>query len=68
MAAGEHPLNRLSLPRTLVLEPFHRRRESPGSCDVGLVAAVPTFPAAVAACGLAGLATVIFLTTGNSTI
>jgi MFS family permease len=35
---------------------------------VALVAAAPTFPAAVAACGLAGVATVIFLTTGNSTI
>ena len=35
---------------------------------VGLVAVAPTFPAAVAACGLAGVATVIFLTTGNSTI
>ncbi len=35
---------------------------------VGLVAVAPTFPTAVAACGLAGVATVIFLTTGNSTI
>jgi MFS family permease len=35
---------------------------------VGLVAAAPTFPTAVAGCALAGVATVIFLTTGNSTI
>ena len=35
---------------------------------VGLVAVAPTFPAAVAACVLAGVATVIFLTTGNATI
>jgi MFS family permease len=35
---------------------------------VGLVAVAPTFPTAVAACGLVGVATVIFLTTGNSTI
>jgi MFS family permease len=35
---------------------------------LGLVAVAPTFPTAVAACGLAGVATVIFLTTGNSTI
>jgi MFS family permease len=35
---------------------------------VGLVAVAPTFPTAVAACVLAGVATVIFLTTGNATI
>jgi len=35
---------------------------------VGLVAAAPTFPTAVAACVLVGVATVIFLTTGNATI
>jgi MFS family permease len=35
---------------------------------VGLVAIAPTFPTAVAACGLVGVATVMFLTTGNSTI
>ncbi len=35
---------------------------------VGLVAAAPTLPAAVAACVLAGVASVIFLTTGNATI
>jgi predicted MFS family arabinose efflux permease len=35
---------------------------------VGLVAAAPTFPTAVAACVLAGAATLMFLTTGNSTI
>jgi predicted MFS family arabinose efflux permease len=35
---------------------------------VGLVAAAPTFPTAVAACVLAGTATLMFLTTGNSTI
>ena len=32
------------------------------------MAAAPTFPAAVAACVLAGVATLLFLTTGNSTI
>ena len=35
---------------------------------VSLVAAAPTLPAAIAACALAGLASVIFLTTGNATI
>jgi MFS family permease len=35
---------------------------------VGLVAVAPTFPTAVAACVLVGVATVIFLTTGNATI
>jgi MFS family permease len=35
---------------------------------VGLVAVAPTFPTAVAACVLAGVATVIFLTTGNATV
>ena len=35
---------------------------------VALLAAAPTFPTAVAACGLVGVATVIFLTTGNATI
>jgi predicted MFS family arabinose efflux permease len=35
---------------------------------VGLVAVAPTFPTAVAACVLVGVATVLFLTTGNSTI
>jgi len=35
---------------------------------VGLLAAAPTFPTAVAACVLVGAATVTFLTTGNSTI
>jgi hypothetical protein len=35
---------------------------------VGLVVAAPTFPTAVAACVLAGTATLMFLTTGNSTI
>ena len=35
---------------------------------VGLVAVAPTFPTAVAACVLVGVATVIFLTTGNTTI
>jgi MFS family permease len=35
---------------------------------VTLLAAAPTFPTAAAACGLAGVATVIFLTTGNATI
>lgn len=35
---------------------------------VGLVAAAPTLPTAVAACVLVGAATISFLTTGNSTI
>ncbi|HTF49150.1 MAG TPA: MFS transporter [Pseudonocardia sp.] len=35
---------------------------------VGLVAAAPTLPTAVAACTLVGAATITFLTTGNSTI
>jgi len=35
---------------------------------VGLVAVAPTFPTAVAACVLAGVATVMFLTTGNATV
>jgi MFS family permease len=35
---------------------------------VGLVAAAPTLVTAVAACALAGVATVLFLTTGNATI
>jgi MFS family permease len=35
---------------------------------VTLVAAAPTLPTAVAACGLAGAASVLFLTTGNATI
>ena len=35
---------------------------------VGLVAAAPGWPAAVAACVLAGAATITFLTTGNATI
>jgi len=35
---------------------------------VGLVAAAPTLPAAVAACVITGAASVVFLTTGNSTI
>jgi MFS family permease len=35
---------------------------------VGLVAAAPTLATAIAACVLAGVASVIFLTTGNSTI
>jgi MFS family permease len=35
---------------------------------VGLLAAAPTLPAAVAACVLTGAASVVFLTTGNSTI
>jgi MFS family permease len=35
---------------------------------VGLLAAAPTMPAAVAACVLVGTASVIFLTTGNATI
>src|ERR1700749_3985708 len=35
---------------------------------VGLVAAAPTLPTAIAACVLAGVASVIFLTTGNATI
>jgi MFS family permease len=35
---------------------------------VGLVAAAPTLPTAIAACGLTGAASVIFLTTGNATI
>jgi MFS family permease len=35
---------------------------------VGLVAAAPSWPAAVAACVLAGAATITFLTTGNATI
>src|SRR5271154_839316 len=35
---------------------------------VGLLAVAPTLATAIAACGLAGLASVIFLTTGNATI
>jgi MFS family permease len=35
---------------------------------VGLVAAAPAWPAAVAACVLAGVATITFLTTGNATV
>jgi MFS family permease len=35
---------------------------------VGLVAAAPTLPAAVAGCAITGAASVVFLTTGNSTI
>jgi MFS family permease len=35
---------------------------------VGLVAAAPTLATAIAACGLAGAASVLFLTTGNATI
>ncbi len=35
---------------------------------VGLLAAAPTLPAAVAACAITGAASVVFLTTGNSTI
>jgi MFS family permease len=35
---------------------------------VGLVVAAPSWPAAVAACVLAGAATITFLTTGNATI
>ncbi|MFC5826225.1 MFS transporter [Nonomuraea insulae] len=35
---------------------------------VGLVAAAPTLPTAVAACLLAGAASITFLTTGNSTV
>jgi predicted MFS family arabinose efflux permease len=35
---------------------------------VGLAAAAPTLPTAVAACALVGAATITFLTTGNSTI
>lgn len=35
---------------------------------VGLVAAAPTLPTAIAACVLVGVASVMFLTTGNSTI
>ena len=35
---------------------------------VGLVAAAPSWPAAVAACVVAGAATITFLTTGNATI
>jgi MFS family permease len=35
---------------------------------VGLLAAAPTMPAAVAACVLVGVASVTFLTTGNATI
>jgi MFS family permease len=35
---------------------------------VGLVAAAPTLPTAIAACVLVGVASVIFLTTGNSTV
>jgi MFS family permease len=35
---------------------------------IALLAAAPTFPTAVAACVLVGVATVIFLTTGNATI
>jgi MFS family permease len=34
----------------------------------GLLAAAPTLPAAVAACAITGAASVVFLTTGNSTI
>ncbi len=34
---------------------------------VGLVAAAPTLPAAIAACAITGAASVVFLTTGNST-
>jgi hypothetical protein len=33
---------------------------------LGLVSAAPTFPTAVAACVLAGVATVLFLTTGRA--
>ena len=35
---------------------------------VGLVAAAPTLPTAIAACVLAGVASVLFLTTGNATV
>jgi MFS family permease len=35
---------------------------------VGLVAAAPTLPAAIAACAITGAASVVFLTTGNATI
>jgi MFS family permease len=35
---------------------------------VGLVAAAPTLPAAAVACAITGAASVVFLTTGNSTI
>jgi MFS family permease len=35
---------------------------------VGLVAASPTLPTAIAACVLAGAASIVFLTTGNSTV
>jgi MFS family permease len=35
---------------------------------VGLVAAAPTLPTAIAACVLTGAASIVFLTTGNSTI
>jgi MFS family permease len=35
---------------------------------VGLLAAAPTLATAVAACALAGVASVLFLTTGNATI
>ncbi len=35
---------------------------------VGLVAAAPTLPTAIAACLLVGVASVVFLTTGNATI
>jgi MFS family permease len=35
---------------------------------VGLVAAAPSWPTAVAACVLAGAATITFLTTGNATV
>jgi MFS family permease len=35
---------------------------------MGLLAAAPTRPAAIAACVLVGVATVLFLTTGNATI
>jgi MFS family permease len=35
---------------------------------MGLLALAPTLPAAVAACVLVGVATIMFLTTGNSTI
>jgi MFS family permease len=35
---------------------------------VSLLAAAPTLPAAVAACAITGAASVVFLTTGNSTI
>jgi MFS family permease len=35
---------------------------------VGLVAAAPTLPTAIAGCAITGVASVVFLTTGNSTI